>query len=280
MIHSAKKNGIKKIGLALGGGGARGFAHLGAIARLAEIGFPVHCVAGTSIGAIVGGIFAAGTIDRAFAWCREPDWKKLPSLFFETHLTRKALIKGDKIEQILRDLIPVARFRDMPMPFAAVATDFYTGERVVMRDGDVVSAVRASMSIPGVFRPVEREGRVLVDGGLVDPLPIAACREQGADAVVAIDINPPSVASSRKPFAKVNIFDVILGSFRIFNREMTRVAIASGSAPDVLLAPGVGDVLALDFRHGERIMELGRQAVDANRGALEALMARLDPQTI
>jgi len=264
----------KKIGLALGGGGARGFAHLGAIARLLELGVPMHCVSGTSIGAIVGAIMAAGTLDRAFAWCREPDWKKIPRLFLETGFTGKGLIKGDQIAKILRDLISVRTFEELPMPFAAVAADLHTGERVVMRTGDLISAVRASMSIPGVFSPVEREGRVLVDGGLLDPLPVAACRSLGADIVIAIDINPPESTSSRKPFAKLNIFDVMFGTFRIFNREMTRRVLSSDGAPDVLVSPAVGDVLALDFRHSDRVIQLGRDAVDACIDQLSGLIKR------
>ena len=260
-----------KIGFALGGGGARGFAHLGAVARLAELGIHPYCVSGTSIGAIVGGICAAGAIDRAFEWCRMPDWKKLPRLILDAHFTGKALIKGDRIEKQLRELIPARTFTDLSMPFAAVATDLNTGERVLMRDGDLISAIRASMSIPGVFSPVEREGRILVDGGLVDPLPVAACRELGADFVIAIDINPPDDTSVRKPFSKLNIFDVIIGTLRIFNCEMTRHALAAGGTPDILLRPAVGGVMALDFRNADRIIELGRRAVDARLSDLSGL---------
>ena len=262
-----------KIGLALGGGGARGFAHLGVIARLAELGVPIHCVSGTSIGAIVGGILASGSIDRAFAWCREPDWKKIPRLFFETRFTGKALIKGDQIAKTLHEFMPAETFEELKMPFAAVAADLNTGERVVMREGDLISAVRASMSIPGVFCPVERNGRVLVDGGLLDPLPVAACRDLGADVVIAVDVNPPLSPSAVKPFQKTNIFDVLLGTFRIFNREMTNRALEGGGAPDVLVSPAVGDVLALDFRRGERLVELGRAAVDEKLPAIEEILS-------
>lgn len=260
-----------KIGFALGGGGARGFAHLGAVTRLAELGIRPCCISGTSIGAIVGGICAAGTIDRAFDWCRVPDWKKLPKLLLDAHLTGKALIKGDRIEKQLRELIPARTFTDLTIPFAAVATDFNTGERVLMRNGDLMSAIRASMSIPGVFRPVEREGRILVDGGLVDPLPVTACRELGADFVIAIDINPPDDASVRKPFSKLNIFDVIVGTLRILNSEMTRRTLVGDGVPDILIRPAVGSVLALDFRHSGRIIEIGRRAVDERMSDLNRI---------
>ena len=150
-----------RIGLALGGGGARGIAHLGVWLRLAELGVPVHCVAGTSIGAIAGAIIAAGRVDAALAWCAEPDWKKLPKLVFGNELSSKALMRGRRIEELLAELIGAQDFGSLSLPFAAVATDFHTGEAVVMREGDVLSAVRASMSIPGVFRPVERDGHVV-----------------------------------------------------------------------------------------------------------------------
>lgn len=250
-----------RVGIALGGGGARGLAHLGVVQGLKERGIPIHCAAGTSIGAIMGAIVAADSLDGAFRWCADPDWKKLPKIFFDPHLTNKALIRGDRIGELLAELIPARTFGELSVPFAAVATDLHTGERVVMREGDLLSAVRASMSVPGVFRPIERDGRILIDGGLVDPVPVAACRELGAETVIAVDINPPAVSGDPKPFAKMNMVDVLLDTFRIFNCEMTRRVLVE-NAPDVLIRPAVGDVKLLDFRHAERLVALGRRAVD------------------
>ena len=251
-----------RIGLALGGGGARGIAHLGVWHRLVELGVEVHCIAGSSIGAIAGAIIAAERADAALKWCAESDWKKLPKLFMETQLTSKALTRGTRVEQLLAELVDAKSFDELSTPFAAVATDLNTGERVVMHDGDLLSAVRASMSIPGVFRPVERGGRVLIDGQLVDPIPIAACRAMGADKVIAVDINPPNSAENAKAFSKVNIFDVLVNTLTIFNCEMTRRKLDEHK-PDLLIRPDVGDVLALDFRNASRLVEIGRQAVDA-----------------
>jgi len=249
-----------KIGLALGGGGARGIAHLGVWLRLEELGVPIHCVAGTSIGAIAGAVIAAGRVDAAVAWCAEPDWKKLPKLVFGNRFSSKALMQGRRVEELLAELIGVRDFADLSMPFAAVATDLNSGEVVTMREGDVLSAVRASMSIPGVFRPVERQGRVLVDGQLVEPVPVAACREMGADKVIAVDINPPNPTLAGKAWKKVNIVDVLVGTLSIFNWEMTRRVFAENS-PDVLIRPPVGGVWALDFRHADRLVEIGWNAV-------------------
>ena len=251
----------RKIGLALGGGGARGLAHLGVHQRLTELGIPIHCVAGTSIGAIAGALIAAGTVDRALAWCAEPDWKKFPKLMFETRLTAKAISSGRQIERLLADLIEAKRFDDLKMPFASVATDLNTGERVVLGEGDLLSAVRASMSIPGVFLPVERDGRVLVDGQLVDPIPVSACRALGAEVVIAVDINPPNPPENAKPLSKFNIIDILAGTLTVLNCELTRRVLAE-DAPDVLIRPAVGDVMALDFRRAGRLVEIGRQAVE------------------
>ena len=250
-----------KVGLALGGGGARGIAHIGVCCRLAELGIPVSCIAGTSIGAIVGAIVAAGNEKKALEWCSLPDWKKLPKLMFETSLTAKALTPGKRVEALLEELIGVKRFSDLKIPFAAVATDLYTGEKVVMDSGDLVSAVRASMSIPGVFPPVEREGRVLVDGQLVDPIPVAQCRAMGADAVIAVDINPPNDPGSMKPYAKFNMVDVLASTLNILNGRLTEQVLAS-DPPELLIRPKVEGVLALDFRHAGRLVEIGRRAVD------------------
>ena len=250
-----------KIGLALGGGGARGVAHLGVYQRLAERGVKIYCVSGTSIGAIAGAFISAGTVDRALAWCAEPDWKKFPKLVFETRLTAKAITTGRQVERLLAELIVAKDFAELNMPFAAVATDLNTGEEVVMREGDLLSAVRASMSIPGVFLPVERGGRVLVDGQLVAPVPVAVCREMGADAVIAVDINPPTSPKDAKPLAKFNLIDIMAGTLTVLNCELTRRSFAE-DPPDVLIRPDVGGVMALDFRRAERLVEIGRQAVD------------------
>ena len=250
-----------KVGLALGGGGARGIAHLGVCQRLAELGVDVHCIAGTSIGAIVGAIVASGTMEKALEWCRLPDWKKLPKLMLETSLTAKALTPGKRVEALLEELIGSRDFSKLETPFATVATDLHTGERVVMDSGNVLSAVRASMSIPGVFPPVERDGRVLVDGQFVDPVPVSLCRAMGADAVIAVDINPPNDPSGMKPYSKFNMIDVLTSTFTIMNRSITDRILAV-DRPDVLIRPKVGGVLALDFRRADRLVEIGRQAVD------------------
>lgn len=260
-----------KIGLALGSGGARGISHLGVWQRLQELGIPIHCIAGTSIGAIAGATIAAGRVEEALAWCKMSSWKKLPELLFDRP-TKKALLAGRRVEKKLRQIIAAESFADLPIPFAAVATDLNTGKAVVMREGDLISAVRASMSIPGVFSPVEREGRVLVDGGLVNPVPVSVCRALGADVVIAVDVNPLSDPAEAKPFKKLHIKDVLLKSFGILNYELTRREFAV-NGPDVLISPEVGQIVALDFRDAGRLVEIGRRAVDEN--IVEMLKAKV-----
>lgn len=253
----------RKIGLALGGGGARGIAHLGVYQRLTEIGIPLHCIAGTSIGAIAGAIIASGNIDKALDWCSAPDWKKFPGLMLETHLTAKAISSGRRIERLLSSIIGKSTFAELNLPIGVVATDLNTGEAVVMREGDLISAVRASMSIPGVFLPIERDGRVLVDGQIVNPVPVSVCRAMGADAVIAVDINPPNPVSAARSLEKLNIIDIITNTVTVLNCELTRRVLAE-DAPEVLIRPAVGGVMALDFRRAERLVDIGRQAVDDN----------------
>lgn len=261
-VKSAFDNRCRgKIGLALGGGGARGLAHLGVWQSLVDGGIGVSCIAGTSIGAIAGAVIAAGRVDKALEWCMEPDWRKIPPLLIETNPTNKAIASGRQVEKLLSELIGVRDFSELGIPFAAVATDLHTGDEVTMREGDLLSAVRASMSIPGVFKPVERDGRVLIDGQLVDPVPVRACREMGAEFVIAVDVNPPESRTRHKPFDRTNIVDVLVDTLSIFNCEMTRHVLAD-NRPDMLIRPDVGDVMMLDFRNGARLIELGREAAE------------------
>ena len=165
------------------------------------------------------------------------------------------------MERLLADLIVAKRFDELKVPFAAVATDLNSGEKDVLREGDLLSAVRASMSIPGVFLPVERDGRVLVDGQLVDPVPVSVGRAMGADVVIAVDINPPNLPENAKPLSKLNLIDIMAGTLTVLNCELTRRELAE-APPDVLIRPAVSGVMALDFRRAERLVEIGRQAVE------------------
>jgi NTE family protein len=177
----------RKIALALGSGAARGWAHIGVINALFEAGVRPDYVAGTSVGALVGAAYASGEIHSLEKFTRELDWRKVIS-FFDVIFPRSGLIDGRKIADFVREHVEPGSIEDLPMPFCAVSTDLVTGREVVIQDGDVVEAVRASISVSGMFTPVRKGEMILVDGGLVDPVPVSVARRMGADYVIAVDL--------------------------------------------------------------------------------------------
>ena len=177
----------RKVGLALGGGSARGFAHIGVIHVLEAEGIPIDCIAGTSIGAIVGAVYAAGQLPNAEEFLAKMDWKKVPSLL-DPLLPVSGLLGGKRLEKLFDSLLQKRSIEAFPIPFAAVAADLATGAEVVLTQGNAVKAIRASMSLPGIFTPVFFQERFLVDGGIVSPVPVVAARKLGADIVIAVNL--------------------------------------------------------------------------------------------
>lgn len=176
-----------RIGLALGGGAARGWAHIGIINALEEAGIKPDVVAGTSIGALVGGAYVCGYMDDLESWIRELTWQEVVSML-DIRLSG-GLIHGSKILNRLGEGMDGKQIDSLPITFGAVATDLDSGKETWLREGDVLSAVRASIALPGLFSPFKHEGRWLVDGGLVNPVPVSLCRALGADFVIAVDLN-------------------------------------------------------------------------------------------
>lgn len=184
----------RRIGLALGGGGARGWAHLGVLRALEERGLEASAVAGTSIGALVGGFAAAGKRGELEAVLADMDLKRILQLFAERKLPRSGLVDGRHIVDLIREHLGYPDIGSMPVPFVAVATDAETGGEVALDRGDLVMAIRASIAIPGVFSPVRLQGRYLIDGGLVNPLPVSALAGRGLDAVIAVNLHGDGMA--------------------------------------------------------------------------------------
>ncbi len=179
------------IGLALGSGAARGWAHLGVLEALGEHGLEPTIIAGTSIGALVGAVHAAGGTDALREVVLGLDWKELLRIA-DPVLPRSGLFDGRKVAAALArllDALPTHDIEALGTPFRAVATDLFSGGEVQLAEGDLLEAVRASISVPGLFTPVERGGRTLVDGGLVNPVPVSVARAMGADFVIAVDVN-------------------------------------------------------------------------------------------
>jgi NTE family protein len=175
----------KKIGLALSGGAARGFAHLGALRVLAANNIPVDFIAGTSAGSFAGGALACGlSVDEIIAFGRRISWFNMTGFSYSP----KGILSNAGLGKFVREHFPYERFEDLPIPFASIACDLETGEEVVLTEGDLPEAIRASCAIPGVFVPVDINGRRLIDGGVISPVPTKAARGLGAEMVIAIDV--------------------------------------------------------------------------------------------
>ncbi len=275
-FHLGRK---KKIGLALGGGAARGWAHLGVIQALQERGVTVDFVAGTSMGALVGGFFAAGRLPVLRELAVQLDWKQVLYYFFEMSFSRSGLVDGRKIVEWIRRNVPVHGLAELPLPFRAVATDVLSGREVVIAEGDLIDAIRASIAIPGLFTPVNRGGMVLVDGGLTNPVPVSVAREMGAEKVIAVDLNYDLIGSRQRrrnvrldetaasaepdapdPLARMApMLEKINASFRRLNLPPLPVKRrpASGAA-----LPGIADVLGNSIRIAEAQITATRLKID------------------
>ena len=188
IFKKKKRIPSRKVGLALGSGSARGWSHIGVIRALAEAGIRLDYVAGTSIGALVGAVYASGEIDALEEVVLQLDWKEIAFLS-DVVFPKSGLIDGKKISVFIQKHLNEINIEDLALPFCAVSTDLTTGDEVTIRDGNIIEAVRASISVPGIFTPVKKNGTILVDGGLVNPVPVSVVREMGAKFVIAVDLN-------------------------------------------------------------------------------------------
>jgi NTE family protein len=181
----------KKLGYALGGGAARGLFHIGVLSVLEEYGIAPDIIVGTSMGSIIGAMYASGlkTDDLKQIAC-SIDWKQIMRLTDIVALPKSGLIQGKRIVALLKSILGDTSFSQLKCKYAAVAADLYTGKQVVFTEGSLIEAIRASISIPGIFTPVRYEGRYLVDGGLVNVVPVSVCRDLGADFVIGVNVIP------------------------------------------------------------------------------------------
>lgn len=182
-------NKSPKIGIALGSGGARGVSHAGILMELEAMGIKPAFVTGASIGSLIGAGYAGGRLSELLEAAERLDWRDMFTLFVEWGFPKGGLIEGKGVMDFLKKVLPTCDIEDLSIPFACVAADLETGEEIVLDKGPVLDAVRASISIPGVFAPKCIGERVLVDGGVVNPIPVQLCRDMGADIVIAVDIN-------------------------------------------------------------------------------------------
>ena len=190
--------------MALGSGSARGLAHLGVIRAIEDAGIKVDIVAGTSMGALIGAAYVSDKLDSLESTFHELDWIKIAS-FFDVVFPKSGLIDGAKVSELVRSHIQAGAIETLPKLFAAIATDIVSGEEVIIRYGEVIEAVRASISVPGIFTPVRSNGRILVDGGLTNPVPVSAVRAMGAEIVIAVDLNHEIIAGKNlKPLLNMS----------------------------------------------------------------------------
>ncbi|WP_062753509.1 patatin-like phospholipase family protein [Parageobacillus toebii] len=237
-----------KIGLALGSGGARGFAHLGVLKVLEEEKIPISYIAGSSIGALVAALYASDLgLERLYKLAKS--FRRNDYIDFT--IPKMGLIAGKRITEFIRLLTKGKKIEELSIPVAIVATDLQTGQKVVFRRGDVARAVRASISIPGIFVPERVDGRLLVDGGVVDRVPVSVVREMGADIVIAVDVSHVKVDGEI-----TSIFDVILQSIDILQDELVR---HRQLASDVMIRPHVEQYSSRAFTHAQEIIAIGEQ---------------------
>ena len=292
-----KTNG-KKVALALASGGPRGFAYIGAIEELQKRGYTITSIAGTSAGSLVGGIYAAGGMQAFKEWLFGLDPVKVVALM-DFSISKNYLVKGEKVINAIKERVPDINIEDLPIPFAAVATDLYTGEEVVFREGPLFDAIRASISIPSMFKPAEWKGRTLVDGGMVNTLPLNRVQRTPGDILIGFNVNQIDAAeiqgfldsraalvesrsemtliqriqSNLQEFRLVsdgreehlpvdasdNYFSILQRSFGIMNCSIARIGIEL-TPPDILVnLPFDSYHGVYGYSHAPEIVEKGRE---------------------
>lgn len=237
---------MKKIGLALGGGAVLGAAHVGVLKAIEEKGIEISYIAGTSIGAFVGAFYAFNKKSAEIQEiAKKLKWLDISSISF----SGKGLLSNDSLGDLLFELIGEKNIEESGIPIAMLATDITNGEKVVLKKGSVADAVKASTCIPGIFSPVKFDGKLLVDGGVVENVPIDTVKSMGADYVIGVDLN------AKKTFDKPkNIIDVIMNSFHFL---MMTAAKYQTAAADLLITPNLASFNMIDSKQVERLIEQG-----------------------
>ena len=294
-----------RLGVALGSGSARGWAHIGVLKALAQAGIVPDIVAGTSIGALVGAAYASDRLTRLEEWVTQIDWWEIIRYMD----LRMGGVEGERLMRAFSERVEDVPIETLARPFGAVATDLYTGREVWFQKGSLLEAVRASIALPGLFSPVQYRERWLVDGGLVDPLPVSLCRALGADQVIAVNLNGDIVgrhfsgrvsrrtlpnpllarlsagwqamlgnggsAAEKPPVADEppGLFDVMAGAINIMQDRITRARMA-GDPPDVVLAPRLAHLGLMDFDHAGEAIAAGMECVRLHLPLLRDVLDR------
>lgn len=243
----------KKIGLALGGGGARGFAHIGFLKVFDELSIKPSMISGTSIGAMIGALYCNGInaseIESILSDLNLFKWSKLLDISF---LFGKGLIKGDKIINLFKNKLTVENIEDLEIPLKVVATDYWNRKEIVFDSGNIIDAIRASISIPGLFEPVEKENYILTDGGAVNPLPYDLLLEH-CGFIIAIDVSGKKVPINEKNF-NPGILNGLLSTFSIMEESIIKNKLKQ-KMPDIYIKPDLLNFELLDFHKLKEIIK-------------------------
>ena len=286
------------VALALGGGAARGWAHIGVLKAFDEAGIQIDMIAGTSIGALVGGCYLAGRLDELEEFARSLTPRRMFG-FFDLKFRGNGLLGGMRLDAKMREHLENVTFDDLAKPFVCVATEIGSGHEIWLSSGNLVTAMRASYALPGVFEPVACNGRVLIDGAMVNPVPVSVCRAHEQRLVVAVNLHydcfgrsavikhsssgeelvireSPSapVTSADEKEMRLGITGVMVEAFNIIQDRITRARLA-GDPPDLSLQPKLSHIGLSEFHRADEAIQMGYEATMAQIAALERLQVAL-----
>lgn len=278
----AEQTNNKDVALALSSGGARGLAHIGAIEELLSHGYRITSIAGCSMGALIGGVYAAGKLSEFREWMKTIDKKRMLELI-DFSLSINHLVKGDRIIEAIMEFVPDVAIEDLPIPYCAVATDLTSGREVVFSKGSLFEAIRASISLPSFYKPVERDGMVLIDGGVLNPIPLNRVKRQKGDILVGVDVNGHDYKSQWEEMhrltekqkhdtsLKTKILDMLIPDDIEFNyyTVLTRasslmirqnsILMTKLMKPDIFVDIQMNRYGIFDFDKSEKLVAIGRQ---------------------
>lgn len=262
MISILDKN--IKIGLALGAGAARGLCHIGVLEVLERENIKIDLIAGTSIGSLIGGVYATGApLKYLKGLAKQIDFEQISDITFP----RQGLIKGEKLISFLELITQRKKIEELKIPFRAIACDIETGKRIVIKEGSLAKAIRASSAIPGVYKPYYYQDKLLIDGVLVDSVPVSVVKEMGADLVIAV-----SLAEKKLNQQVNNIFDVLANTFDILQNEINKYRKLNA---DILLEPEIADCSPFDFKRASECIKLGRQVTEKSLSQIKEKIREL-----
>ena len=238
----------QKVALVLSMGGARGIAHIGVIEELLRHNFEITSIAGSSMGAMVGAMYASGKLEECKEWLYSWDKRKMWELADLT-LSRDGLVKGDRFIKELKQIIPIMNIEDLPIPYVAMATDIVCDQEVRFDSGNLYDAIRATISIPMLFRPLRKDGMVLIDGGILNPLPLNQVHRTEGDILIAVDVNASIDCGKKK---KMSPYNLLTESSRMMMQQITRYQIER-CQPDILIQMSGNAYDMLEFHHAASI---------------------------